>query len=155
MKNISLTVLSLLTLLVTYPLAEAQKPIAKEKALNVLMRTNRVIGFGHMAVKRGHVYTGDLAKAVRHERFAKKLYLEGMYHKAILHSRRARLLAMEAIKANRVKPTSDCSVTTEENEMMGNSVSDQDLDKELDDSKAPELKDEDLINNNNLDIDIK
>jgi hypothetical protein len=155
MKNTASLIFIIFFALLLYPKAEAQKQVPKDKALNVLLRTNRVLGHAHMSVKRGKVYTGDLAKAVRHQRYAKKLYNNGNYLKAIHHSRRARLLAIEAIKANKVKPTGDCSITPEENELMGTVPSDKDLEEELAKDGIPELKDEDLVNNNNLDIEVK
>ncbi len=154
MNRIKTTVIFLLILFFSLQLVEAQKPIAREKALNVLLRTNRLMGHAHMAVKRGKVYTGDLGKGVRHQRYAKKLFMKGMYLRSIQHSRRARLLALAAIKANKVKPTSDATITPEETEMMGN-VTDKELEDELATEMQGEIKDQDLINQNNLDLEVK
>lgn len=156
MKHLNFRIIAILAFLLIQTSLFAQEPnVPKEKALNVLLRTNRVIGHAHRAVKMGKVYTGDLAKAVRHERLAKRLYLKGMYHKAIVHSKRARLLAIQAIKANNVKPTSDCSITPEEEKLVGQSPSDQDLDNELSKENVEDVKEQDLVNNNNLDLDVK
>jgi hypothetical protein len=155
MNRIKTIVIFLFILILSLPLTQAQKPVAKEKALNFLLKTNRLIGHAHMAVKRGKVYTGNLGKAVRHERYAKKLYAKGMYLQSIQHSRRARLLALEAIKVNKVKPTSDANITPEETELIGTAPSDQELDDALAKEKIEEIKDEDLINSNNLDLGVK
>lgn len=155
MNKLKTFIILIIALMLSMPIAEAQKPVAKDKARLVLLRTNRLIGHAHMSVKRGKVYTGNLGKAVRNQRYAKKLYLEGNYLRAIHYSRRARLFALDAIKANKVKPTSDATITPEENEMMGTVPSDQELDDELAKESPKEIKDEELVNNNNLELDVK
>lgn len=155
MKKLSLSVALLLITLISLSAFATQPPaVERQKALNVLLRTNRVIGVAHMSVKRGKVYTGNLAKAVRHERYAKKLFNQGNYHRAIVHSRKARLFAVEAIKANKVKPTSDCTITPEEGQLAGTAPSDQELEDEMA-KEEPEVKEEDLVNNNNLGLEVK
>jgi hypothetical protein len=153
MNSTKSNLLFFILLLLFLPLT-AQKPVPRDKALNVLLRTNRFIGHAHMAVSRGKVYTGNLGKAVKHQRYAKALFQKGNYLRAIQHSRRARLFALEAVKANKVKPTSDASVTPEETEMMG-TITDQELDADLTKDNVVELKDEDLVKNNKLELDVK
>jgi len=155
MKQLSISIFTLFLILISVSASKAQSPVAdRQKALNVLLRTNRVIGVAHMSVKRGKVYTGNLAKAVRHERYAKKLFNNVNYQRAIAHSRKARLHAVDAIKANKVKLTSDATITPEEDEVIGAIPGDQELEDEAA-KEIPELKEEDLVNNNNLDIDVK
>ena len=144
----------ILLLLFMAPLAEAQAPV-RQQALNHMLKTNRLIGVAHMSVKRGKVYTGNLAKAVRNQRYAKKLFTNGNYLKAIQFSRRARLFALEAIKANKVKPTSDATLTPEEEKLAGTMPSDQAMNEELAKENVEEVKEEDLVNNNNLGVDVK
>jgi len=155
MKKTTSILFLLLFAIILLPVAEAQKPVARQVALNNLIKTNRAIGFAHMAVKRGKVYTGNLGKAVRNQRYAKKLFLAGKHLKAIHYSRRARVLALEAVKANKVKPNSDFNFTAEENESAANTPTDQELEDELNKEMPGEIKDEELIQNNNLDLDVK
>ena len=149
----SYSLLLLLACSITF--AQAQKPVAKDKALNFLLKTNRLIGHAHMSVKMGKVYNGSLGNAVRHERYAKSLYLKGMYSQAIHHSKRARLLALDAIKSNKVKPTSDAIITAQETELLETVPSDQELDDALAAEKAEEIQDQEIIKNNKLDLEIK
>ncbi|MBX9850618.1 MAG: hypothetical protein K2X86_02560 [Cytophagaceae bacterium] len=154
MNKLQTIAIFILLLLFVAPLAEAQVP-ARQQALNHMLKTNRLIGVAHMAVKRGKVYTGNLGKAVRNQRYAKKLFTNGNYLKAIQYSRRARLFAVEAIKANKVKPTSDATLSPEEEKLAGTMPSDQAMDEEMAKENVAGVKEEDLINSNNLDIDVK
>jgi hypothetical protein len=154
MNRIKITAIFFFIIFLSLSIAEAQKPVPRDKALYVLLKTNRLIGHAHMSVKMGKVYTGNLGKAVRHERYAKKLFIEGNYLRSIQHSRRARLFALEAIKANKVKPTGDATITPEEADLMG-TVTDKELEDELEKEMPGELKDEDLIKQNNLDLEVK
>lgn len=155
MKRFKTPLLFLFLVFFCISFTQAQDPVPKDKAKNVLLRTNRVIGFAHMSVKKGKIYTGNLGNAVKHERYAKKLYNEGNYLKAIHHSGRARKLAHEAIKANKVKPTAEVSLTPEEESLMGAAPSDQELDDELNKEDAEALSDEKLISSNNLGLEIQ
>lgn len=120
----------------------------KLQAKNILIRTNRVIGHAQMSVKRGGNYSGDLSKAVAHARVAKKLFNDGNYLRAIQHSRLARIDAVQAIKANKVKLPMDASFTTQETELFGDLPSDEDLNKEALQLHPETLKDQDLMNGN-------
>ncbi len=75
----------------------------KRFAENVLKKTVNVILAAQKTVQNGRVYTGDLAKAVRHQRFAKFLLENGKYDRAVRQSLRARQLAYAAMKANRAR----------------------------------------------------
>ncbi len=89
------------------------QPVMREKAKNVINRTATVIFTAHKWTLANHVFTGNLKKAVAHQRFAIKLFNEGKYMKAIHHSRRARELARLQIEANKgtypagFEPTAD------------------------------------------------
>lgn len=96
-----------LVLTLTLGLAQAQGT-AKHNPMrlasyNALSKTAMVIKDAQGKVKAGRVYTGKLARAVNHQRFAVKLHRKGEYVSAIHHSRYARRLAVDAIKANRGK----------------------------------------------------
>lgn len=96
-----ITVLFILLLSVFFVGAQAQPPKAKVKTY--LNRTNAVIHHAKNVVKTGKVYTGDLVKAVEHQKFAKKMFLAGDLKKAMNHSHRARMFAHKAIAANKGK----------------------------------------------------
>lgn len=89
------------------------QPVMREKAKNVINRTAIVIFTAHKWTLANHVYTGNLKKAVAHQRFAIRLFNEGKFMKAIHHSRRARELARLQIEANKgaypagFEPTAD------------------------------------------------
>ncbi len=128
------------------PIALAGQNVKKEQAKRVIRRTAVVIHVAHKKVKEGKVYTGNLARSIAHQRFAIKLFREGKFFRAIHHSRRARALALLAIKANKGAETGDMKLTKEEEGLMKGGPSDADLDKAL----AAEMpgaseKDEDAV----------
>jgi superfamily II RNA helicase len=101
--------------------------VDKFQARKVLHRTSIVIYYAHKQVKASKNYTGDLAKAIGHQKHARKLYLQGKYYRAIHHSRVARAFAVKAIKANKAKEIEECKFTPEEEELLKNGPNDQDL----------------------------
>jgi hypothetical protein len=154
MKNLNLLVYLFAFLLLALPNAEAQE-IPRAKALAVLAKTNRAIQVAHVAVKRNKVYTGNLGKAVKNQRYAKKLFNEGKYAKAIHFSKRARVFAGEAMKANKAKANTDFGVTMEEDTIAGSAPKDQEMEEELKKENPTDIKDEELMNSNQLGIDVK
>ncbi|MFN8416472.1 MAG: hypothetical protein U0U66_09080 [Cytophagaceae bacterium] len=134
----------------------AQTPIQPDatRVRNVLLKTNRLIGLTHMAVKNGKVYTGKLGKAVQFERFAKKLYLAKEYKKAAQYSIRAREFAIEALTANKAKPTSDGTITEDEKLITNPLPEISTMEEELTKESIALPTDEDLVANGNLDITI-
>jgi hypothetical protein len=90
----------LFALALATPLEADAQPRLRMKSRKVLNRTNLVLVKAKQDVKQGQVYTGKLALAVRHQRFARSLHRRGMFVRAINHSRRARVLAFAAIQAN-------------------------------------------------------
>ena len=149
-------ILLLLAVLVTGLMAMGYDAVDKTMAKNILLKTNRAIGVAHIVTKKTKNYTGKLAKAVSHERLAKKLYNNGNYLRAIHHSRRARLYAADIMNTNKAKPTSDMSFSPQEEQAFGALPSDKELDDELakEDSSVLVSKDEDLMNGN-LGIDVQ
>lgn len=120
--------------------------VEKHHARKVLHRSSVVIFHAHKLVKQNKNYTGDLAKAIAHQRFAKKLYLKGKYHRAIHQSRVARLYAVKAIKANKGTEIEECKMTPEEQELMKNGPADEELVAELGkENPGAKYKDEDSI----------
>lgn len=134
----------------------AQTPIQPDatRVRNVLLKTNRLLGLTHMAVKNGKVYTGKLGKAVQFERYAKKLYIAKEYKKAAQYSIRSREFAIEALTANKAKPTSDGTFTEDEKVITNPLPSVTDMEAELTKEGIALPTDEDLVTNGNLDINI-
>lgn len=129
--------------------------VKKEHTKRVIRRTAAVIMIAHKKVKEGHVYTGNLARAIAHQKFARKLYRNGKYFRAIHHSRRARHLAILAIKANKGAETADMRYSKEDEEAMRGGPTDANLDSDLAKEMPGEtMKDEDVIGSD-PDIDLK
>jgi len=102
-------------------------------AKRVIRRTAIVIRHAHNCVKENKNYTGDLARSIAHQRYARKLYFEGKYLRAMHQSRRARQLAILSIKANKgTEPANAANEKEDDDIMNAEPVSDADLDKELD-----------------------
>ena len=118
------------------------RPPTKEKMLTrrVLKKTAFIIHIAHQKVKENKNYTGDLAKAVKHQQFAKKLYMVSRYKRAMHHSRTARKYAILALKANKGEDSADFKLTPEEETILKSETpSDIELNKELE-KEMPELK---------------
>lgn len=128
---------------------------ARAAAKRVIKGTAVVIYKAHKAVKKNKVYTGNLAKAIAHQKFARKLYREGKYHRAIHHSRRARILARMALKANKEADNDNEKLSKDDQEFAKNPPSDAELEKELMQNMPSEpMKDEEVINSE-PDVDLK
>lgn len=120
--------------------------IKKDQARHVIRKTAVVIMVAHKKVKEGKVYTGNLARAIAHQKFAIKLYRAGDYFRAIHHSRRARFLAIEAIKANKGAEMTEWKMSKEEEESMANGPKEEELDKNVAKEMPGEpTKDEEVI----------
>lgn len=135
------------------PRARRNHPVAahradKMHAKRVLRRTAIVIRHAQTCVRENKNYTGDLAKSVAHQRFARKLYFEGKYLRAMHQSRRGRQLAILSIKANKgTEPTGAANEKEDEEIMNSENVTDTELDTELDTSMPGySTKDEDFVN---------
>jgi hypothetical protein len=152
MKKIILSFLVLMTSII----ANSQTPIQADavRTKNMILKTNRLIGLAHMAVKNGKNFSGDLSKAVQYERFAKKCYLEKDYKKAAVYTYRAREFANAAIIANKAKPTSDGTFTTDEKMITNPLPTIEEMDKELKEAAEEMPTDADLITNGNLNINL-
>lgn len=134
---------------------QSQSPIQPDptKTKYILLKTNRLLGMNHMAIKNGKTYTGDFGKGVQYERYAKKLYLAKDYKKAAQFSYRSREFSIVSLLANKAKPTSDGTFTTEEKMIVSPLPEVVDMDKELTEQNIPLPTDQDLLAGN-LDITI-
>ncbi|MCS6823098.1 MAG: hypothetical protein NZ529_02295 [Cytophagaceae bacterium] len=130
-------------------------PIYKAKAKAAIAKTNRAIYVALKAVKTNKVYSGNLGKAIKHQRYAKKLYINGEYAKSFYHTRRARMLAREALKANRGTANLDFNESAEEKEFAKDSPSDGESDAMANQEYPSEIKDEDIVNMTNLDLEVQ
>ena len=153
MNMLRITTLALSLLFLIPGIANAQKnkpskPGQKIIAHRVLVKTAFVIHHAYKKVKENKVYTGNLARAMRHQKYARMLYRQGKYVRAMHQSRRARYFALLAIKANKGEETDDMKFSKEDEASMNkNKPSDADLDKEVDEAMKNEPnKDEDVMN---------
>lgn len=116
-------------------MANAQKRpnVSMAKAQQTLKRTHFVLLKAHQAVKKNQVYTGDLAKAVAHQKRAKKYYAMKNPHRAILHSREARKYAFKVLADNKATSDVDKSyeLNADEQAMMGVEDNSLSLEKDL------------------------
>jgi hypothetical protein len=128
----------------------------KIHARRVIRRTAGVILIAQKKVRENKVYTGDLARAIAHQRYARKLYFQGKFLRAMHQSRRARQFAILAIQANKGAETADMKLDTEDEQVMNASpVSDADLDKELETADPGySQKDQDFVDAVLNDIDL-
>jgi hypothetical protein len=126
----------------------------KAKAKAVITKTTNAIGIAHMTVKKTKKYSGKLGKAVKHERYAIKQYKAGNYDKSIYHSFYARKLADEIMKENGAKTNMLFLFTPDEKALMSSSPSDDDLIKEVNADNPTEIKDQDLMDNGTLGLEI-
>ena len=125
------------------------------QSFKVIKRTNHVIIVAHKAVKKYKVYTGDLAKAVHHQRYAKVLLRNHKAHKAMQHSRLARKYAFKAIRSNKGTVNKEYNFNAEENKTMGETISDAELEKELkDNNPTVSFKDESISDKDMSDLDV-
>jgi len=103
------------------------------QAQKVLKRTHFVILQAKQAVNKSKNYTGDLARAVAHQKQAKKMFVMKNPHKAVLHSKRARMYAFKALRFNKAIDDVDQSYQFNKEENANITAEDDaiNLDKEL------------------------
>ncbi len=133
----------------------AKKKFAdKTHARKAIRKTAIVIRNAQLKVKANKNYTGDLSRAIAHQRFARKMYIKGMYVKALRHTRAARIFARKAIKANKGSDIAEANFTPEEEELMKDSPSDQELMDEIVREEAKPVIDDSKFANEASDIDL-
>jgi hypothetical protein len=160
MKKISkkIRVAGILVLLLSICASELNaQPAVKIRTRKYIHRTSVVLGYAHNQLKKGQNYTGDLAKAVAHQRYARKLFVSGNFQRAIYHSRRARLLAFASVKANKGSVNGEWEFNKEETSATQAAAipADQELDQALiADNPALTFDDKALISQELTDIDL-
>jgi hypothetical protein len=128
-SNFATIVLCVITLSSSLPVnARAQQNILTR---GIVKKTAVVIAAAHKSVKENKNYTGDLANAYAHQRLAAQYYRNSQFIKAARQSKRARYLAIKALKANKGVVENDWAYTDEEKELLQNSPNDTALDMEL------------------------
>lgn len=99
--NISGKKAAMLVLCLTISAANASAiRVSRDASKYLLDRTNLVLLAAQAELKAGQVYTGNLAKAIAHQRYATSLWVDGNYADAVNHSYRARVLALSVINVN-------------------------------------------------------
>jgi hypothetical protein len=126
----------------------------KAKAKAVITKTNNAIGIAHMTIKRTKKYTGKLGQAVKHERFAIKQYKAGNYDKSTYHAFYARKLADEIMKENNAKTNTLFLFSPDEQTLLSSSPSNDELIKEANTDDPTEIKDESLMGNGTMGLEI-
>ncbi len=147
--RITLFVSAALILLSSFSFAQ---PAKRAHAHRAIRRTAAVLIYAHKQVKENKVYTGNLARAVRHQRYARFLFKQGKYVRAIHHARRARQLGFLAINANKGVVQKDWEPNKDE--AGDKTADDKTLEKELP-SEGAGLTDEQLIAQELTDIDLE
>ncbi len=134
----------------------AARKADKVHARRVIRRTAYVILHAQKKVKENKNYTGDLARAVAHQRYARKLYFQGKFLRAMHQSRRARHFAILAIQANKGAETADMKLDPEDEAVMNDTpANDAELDKELETANPGySQKDQDFVDAAISDLDL-
>ena len=130
-----------------------RRAVTRERSRRYLRRTNLAVLSAQRHVKRGKNYTGDFARSVRNQRYARRLFRRGMYRKAVFYSRRSRLFAYAAIRANKGKVGADIADEKGDEELYDGIPADTELDIELDKEMGKATStDEQLLNSDLGDI---
>lgn len=145
MKNI------LLALMLLFGVTAQAQPGQRIAAKKCIRRTTVVMMHAHKLLKENKVYTGNMVKSVRHQRYARFLFRKGKFLRAIHQSRRARQLAFLVITANKGTAEKDWALTAEEN--PAGAPTDAELEKELP-ADTENLSDEKLATTDLKDIDV-
>jgi hypothetical protein len=117
--------------------------VKKRTSRRILIRTRLVIIHAQKTAREGKKYIG-LGNCLRHQRIARRLHIRGRYILSVLHSLRARKLAVLIIKNNKGELIGETKLTREEERLLKNSPGDEALDKELDEkykNEAPPIDD--------------
>ncbi|GAB4292105.1 MAG: hypothetical protein Kow0068_17370 [Marinilabiliales bacterium] len=163
MKNSVLKITSLMIfaiiIMATSAYSQVDKPIAQrekpqkapvERSKMVIDRTAKVIHEAHKALQQGKNYTGDLAAAVKHQKYAIQLHKEGKYKLAAEHSLYARKRAVKVLKANNVDVN---PMYEKQPKNAENLTPDSELEQAV--SNLPDENEQELVKENTLEITVK
>ena len=152
------SLLFLLSFLLNGVFADADAQIRlRLKTNRVLKRTAVVILAAHHQLKINRHFTGNFARSVAHQRFARRQYALGNFRRAIFHSRRARLLALTVLRDNKGALKKEYEFSAEENPPPAkDNPTDAQLDEQLTkDNPNQTFMDEDLVDKILDDIDVE
>jgi hypothetical protein len=150
-KCCTILLLSLVLLSAAMMPVLAARPVERIHARHVVNRTALVIIAAQKAARTGHEYLG-LGRSVAHQRFARQLFREGFYFRAIIHSLRARTLAVNVIRRNKAELIKEATLDKIESSYAQKSPPDQELDQQVE--KDTEKDDSAVDINIDVDIDI-
>lgn len=132
-----------------------QNQINSIDLLESMNRTNGAIDKAYQSVQKNKVYSGNLAKAVQHQKLAKKYLKENNNYRALHHSRVARSQAFMAIRVNKEFTENKWDYTQKEQEMFGSGIPNDELEAEVTKTySANDLKDENISNEDLKDIEV-
>lgn len=118
----------------------------KAQTKQFLQRTDKALLSAQAAIKKNKVQKGDYVLAIRHQKYAKKMYARNQFKRAVNHSKRARMLAMKVIRDNSVSIPEEARLNRSEYALLGTNVP---TGRELDDAIAMDglykLQDADVI----------
>jgi hypothetical protein len=155
-RSVLLAVLSLILFSAAVAGPAIAGPAGKKMAArHMIRRTAVVIRAAHRQVREHKVYTGDLARAVAHQKFARRLFGDGEYVRAMHQTRWARALAVRAIVANKGAEPPEAALTPEEMSETANGPSEEQLTGELKAAMPSEPEKDEALININLDLDVK
>lgn len=146
----------LLTLLLFFGVGVVNaQPLMRLKARSVLHRTAIAIYGAKKELQADKHYTGNFARAVAHQRFARRMFLRRNFLRAIHQSRLARRFAFALMKENNRPIPAEWEFTSEENDIAKDeNMSDDDLYREMKSSNNDvKLDDEELLNADLSDLD--
>lgn len=134
---------------------EQQSQINSIDLLESMNRTNNAIDKAYQSVQKNKVYSGNLAKAVYHQKLAKKYLKENNNYRALHHTRVARFQAFMSIRANKEFTENEWDYTQKEQEMFGKGIPNDELTTELNKTYSTEnLKDETISEEDLKDIEV-
>lgn len=157
-KTFRYTLLFTLSLLLSGAFSElTAQPRLRFKAHKVIRKTAVVIHVAQKQLKIHKHFTGNFARAVAHQRFAKRQYMLGNFRRAIHHSKRARMLALTVIGDNKGTPKKEWEFSAEENlPAAKDNPTDEQLDSDLmNDNPGITFSDEELMDKVLDDIDVE
>lgn len=122
----------IIMMLITLSLGElSAQPALRNRSRRFINRTSVVIMAAKRELQQGKNYTGDFARALAHQRYARKLFMNGFYQRAIYHSHRARMLAFAVIRSNKGVVKREWELDKDEASLPSNQPGDKELDQEL------------------------
>lgn len=148
-KYSAILLLSLVLLSAAIMPVLAARPMERIHARQVIKRSALVIIAAQKAARTGHEYAG-LGKSVAHQKFARRLFREGFYFRAITHSLRARTIAVNVIRRNKAEVIKEATLDKIEKIYAQKCPPDKELDREVENDAE---KDEPAVDIN-IDVDI-